>query len=602
MRKYKSEPGRLARLFKASREKWRAQAAAKQKKVRALEIRVRDLEASRAKWKARAQAAERQLAGQRRAASAVERSDADAGTGPPAGEPNEDGRPTLERARRHRYPLWLVQWALYQVLVALTSLRGASRSIAGLAEVGWAVTNPSAASVRQWLLRVGLYELQRPRSRGEDWVVIVDLSIQLGPAKVLVMVAVPRSRLPAPSPALPALTEAPSAALGHRDVQVVDLAVLSHSTGEVIAPRLESVRKRIGELTQIVADGGSDVKNGIARYCQAHPQSRYTADVTHAMARLLQRDLEADERFGAWLAHCQKARRALQQTPLSFLMPPPWRRKGRWLQVGGLIAWAQRTLHYAEQGDFSGIETGYRLDVRAWRDLMGELEPSILARLNARTWRDYPDQGQLLEALEVHLGADTVARHRPLLCQATDRGRRRFHDALGWLGDYRTEIAEYAELIELVKLTQQLLKTQGLNAHSQKQLEHALAQRHWGPRAQRFTQGIYDYLQQQTRGLPEGQSFLATSDVLESLFGHYKLISERGPLKEVGQLVLTLPLRTVTLTAAFVKQALETVSAADLTRWATETLGSSALARRLAALGRRDTTNNQHEEYDAASG
>lgn len=43
MRKYKSDPGR---------EKWRASAAEKQKKVRKLEIRVRDLEPSRANWKA----------------------------------------------------------------------------------------------------------------------------------------------------------------------------------------------------------------------------------------------------------------------------------------------------------------------------------------------------------------------------------------------------------------------------------------------------------------------------------------------------------------------------------------------------------------------
>jgi hypothetical protein len=611
MRKYQSEPGRLARLFKASREKWRAKAAAKQRKVRALETRVRDLEVSRENWKTRAQAAEREVAEQKRAASAG--SDEEAESKSPAGMPRTVGGPRLERAWRHQFPLWLVQWALQQVLVALTSFRGASRSVAGLLEVGWEVAGPSAASIRLWLLRIGLYELQRPRTRGTDWVLIVDLSIQLGPAKVLVIVAVPRSQLPAPPPVLPSPTllappqarptapKAASAALRHQAVEVVRVAVLSHSTGDVIEQHLEQAGKSLGAVTQIVADGGSDVKNGIERYCQRHPQSRYTLDVTHAMARLLKHELEADERFGALLRHCQTARQALQQTPLSFLRPPPWRRKGRWLQVGTVIAWAQRALHYAEQGDFSQLDPGHSLDAQAYLELLESLDRTTLTQLNARLWRDYPDQASFLEAMAVHLGAATVARHHQALCQATDRGRRRFEQALGWLREFHPEIAAYAELVELVNLTQQLLKTQGLNTHSPQQVTQAIAQRSWSARAQRFTQGLHDYLQCQTQGLPEGQTFLATSDVLESLFGHYKLFTERGPLNEVGQLILTLPLRTVKLTADFVKKALETVSTADLKRWTAETLGPSALARRWATLGRRKTTKKQQEEYDAAS-
>jgi len=607
MRKYKSEPGRLARLFKASREKWREQAAVKQKKVRALEIRVRDLEASREKWKARAKAAERALAGQRRTGSKSDRSDDASDSPSPAHIPSAAERTGLERAWRHRFPVWLVAWALHQVLVALTSFRGVHRSLAGLREVGWAMSSPSAASIRHWLLRAGLYELQRPRTRGEDWILIVDLSIPLGPAKVLLILAVPRSRLPAPVPArpapaqaLPAPAQAPSAALGHQDVEVVGLEVLSPSTGEQIAQHLEQVRDTLGEVKQIVADGGSDVKKGIERYCQAHPQTRYTAEVTHAMALRLKHELQDDERFGAFLNLCRKARQGLQQTPLSFLRPPPWRRKGRWLQVSTLIAWGQQALSYAEQGDFSLIDPVHSFDAQACQVLIGELEPYLRSQLDARFWRDYPDLAAFLAAMETHLGADIVARHHAVLCQATDRGRRRFHEALGWLSEFRTEIAEYAELIELVNLTQQILKTQGLNTHSPQHVAQAIAQRPWSARAERFTQGLYDYLQRQTQDLPEGQNFLATSDVIESLFGHYKLFAERGPLNEVGPLILTLPLRTVKLTAHFVKKALETVSTADLKRWAAETLGPSALARRLATLGRRKKTKNQKEKCDAA--
>lgn len=54
MPEFKSSTSRLARLFRSSRDQWKERAAVKQKKLRALEIKVRDLSESRARWKDRA--------------------------------------------------------------------------------------------------------------------------------------------------------------------------------------------------------------------------------------------------------------------------------------------------------------------------------------------------------------------------------------------------------------------------------------------------------------------------------------------------------------------------------------------------------------------
>jgi hypothetical protein len=42
---------RQARLFRQGRERWKRRCAAKQDQIRALRVRIRDLEASRARWK-----------------------------------------------------------------------------------------------------------------------------------------------------------------------------------------------------------------------------------------------------------------------------------------------------------------------------------------------------------------------------------------------------------------------------------------------------------------------------------------------------------------------------------------------------------------------
>lgn len=61
MPEFKSPTSRLARLFRKSRDQWKQRAAEKQKKLRALEIKVRDLRESRERWKQQAQNAQQEL-------------------------------------------------------------------------------------------------------------------------------------------------------------------------------------------------------------------------------------------------------------------------------------------------------------------------------------------------------------------------------------------------------------------------------------------------------------------------------------------------------------------------------------------------------------
>ena len=59
MKEFKSPVSRLARLFQKSRDNWKEKALSKQKRLRALEIKLRDLSASRAQWKAQAKEAQK---------------------------------------------------------------------------------------------------------------------------------------------------------------------------------------------------------------------------------------------------------------------------------------------------------------------------------------------------------------------------------------------------------------------------------------------------------------------------------------------------------------------------------------------------------------
>jgi hypothetical protein len=95
----------------------------------------------------------------------------------------------LSRAKGHVYPLLLVRLALTWVCEAHSSYRGVALIFSSLQGVVVAV-GPCAETIRLWLLRVGLFLLRRPLPRCSDWVFLVDLTIQLGQHKCLVILGV----------------------------------------------------------------------------------------------------------------------------------------------------------------------------------------------------------------------------------------------------------------------------------------------------------------------------------------------------------------------------------------------------------------------------
>lgn len=58
---FKSSEKRLVQIFKKSRDCWKKNAAIKQKKLRDLEVKVRDLSISRDSWKSQAKQSEEDL-------------------------------------------------------------------------------------------------------------------------------------------------------------------------------------------------------------------------------------------------------------------------------------------------------------------------------------------------------------------------------------------------------------------------------------------------------------------------------------------------------------------------------------------------------------
>ena len=197
---------------------------------------------------------------------------------------------------------------------------------------------PSWSSHRLWLLRVGYYKLIRPKERADDWIWIVDFTIQAGSMKCLTVLGLRRSWLD---------DTRENKGLIHADVEPITRVPVEQSNGEIVYQQLEEALEKTGVPRQIIADKGSDVKAGIRKFIEQHPETDYIYDVKHFTACLLEREFKSDLMWVEFTKWASQTRSALHQTPFSYLEPPNQRSKSRYMNmVAPSEAW-ERGMHVA---------------------------------------------------------------------------------------------------------------------------------------------------------------------------------------------------------------------------------------------------------------
>lgn len=244
----------------------------------------------------------------------------------------------MTRPANHAYPTQSIGLTLLMFLQAAVSFRGCSavmELVRGLLPQFQAA--PAANTVQSWLLRVGLHELTRPKEQAEDWVLIVDHTLQLGTLKCLVIVGLRQSAW-----------EQLQRPLEHQDLTLLALKPMEKSDGEQVCQQLEAAARQVGQVRAILNDHGSDLVNGAGKFVAKHPRGLALKDVAHQAAIVLKQELLADPRWETFVKHCGQTQPKVKQTELGHLAPPTQKVKGRYMNLGPLIGWGARMLRVVE--------------------------------------------------------------------------------------------------------------------------------------------------------------------------------------------------------------------------------------------------------------
>jgi hypothetical protein len=206
---------------------------------------------------------------------------------------------------------------------------------------------------------------------------------------------------------------------------------------------------------------------------------------------------------------------AVQQTALACLTPPSQRSKARFMNVDGLVEWGIQTLALAD-------------------------DPSRLAKLG--------------------ISAEQIKAK------------------LGWLKDFRAELAEWSAYMTVIETTLDFVRCHGLTTSAGRELEATLPAASGS--AGELREQLLGFVVDESSKVRQGERLPGTTEVLESCFGKLKDLEDGQSKSGFTGLVLSLGAMVSKWTAESIGEALERCRVRDVLEWCRKNLGQSVQSQR----------------------
>jgi hypothetical protein len=244
--------------------------------------------------------------------------------------------PEDPRIKGHKFGCRMIRLAVN--LARVVGLRPAERVLQIVWEwLGVKQQLPDWATIRTWLLRVGVATLREPIERADDWIWMADHSNQIGPEKALVVLGVRASQLPPRGHTLK-----------HEDVHLLTVRPGTAWKREDMAAAYRELAERYGAPRAVLCDGAVELRDGAQCLQNQRSDTIVLQDFKHKAAIFLKAAVGDDPRFADFNTHLGKTRSAIQQTELAHLTPPGPKPKARFMNLASTLDWAATVLWLLE--------------------------------------------------------------------------------------------------------------------------------------------------------------------------------------------------------------------------------------------------------------
>lgn len=383
---------------------------------------------------------------------------------------------------------------------------------------------PHATSGRMWLLRLGYYRLHEPVEPADDWFYMLDHAIQIGKHRFLGIIGIRLSKLPPVGECLKL-----------KDMRVIGLLPVEKSSQEIVHQQLETLRIKTGITpTAMLSDGGSDLTGGIARFCNAHPETLGFGDLPHQAALLLKKRLKDDERWCGFIKQATQTKFETLQTELAFLVPPALKSKARYMNLQSMLGWAQRILTVLD-------------------------DPTLI----------------------------------PTSFSSNERLEMKF----SWLREYRSDVQLWCGWLAITDASLDLVRRGGYCAATSVAIGPLLEPHCDSELKRKLASELIERVKQECSKVPIGSRVPGSTEILESSFGKLKSLEGSQSKSGFSSLVLVWSALFGTTTMATIQAAMITTPTKLVHLWVRENLGATVQSKRtqLARILRSKLTENQQD-------
>ena len=231
---------------------------------------------------------------------------------------------------------------------------------------------PAFNTIRQWVLKIGLYKLMRTKDKTGDWIHIIDATVQMGSQKAVLILGL---RIDDPETALNPSFE---------NLEPLVLKIVTKCNGEAIEEALKEAADKTGEPVATISDDGGEMNRGVKLRSATAPVV-HLHDCVHKISNLFKARLKTNEHWSEFKTKATAMTQSVKLSAIAPLAPPKQRSKDRLLASVGLVKWGVKLLAYWDsKPDLSDellekIEwiTRYRRDLQKW-NLMHEMATTAI--------------------------------------------------------------------------------------------------------------------------------------------------------------------------------------------------------------------------------
>ena len=228
--------------------------------------------------------------------------------------------------------------AIQLVTSGLLSLRGTSY-VFKLFEPWFNGGTPCHTVIQNWVLRLGLYNLNKAKEKRNDWVYILDHTIEFGQKKCLLILGITLENF-----------RKKNFKITHKDVEVLSVGIETKADALSVTKSLQECAKKTGDPIQIISDHGSNIWKGINEYVVSTSKNIIqTYDVTHKASIILKKQLENNEKWKDFVTNISYTKKSLVHTILAFMAPGKPKEKARWLNLENYLVWVESALQQAKE-------------------------------------------------------------------------------------------------------------------------------------------------------------------------------------------------------------------------------------------------------------